>query len=232
MRSKCTFVGANHFAVLLGLAAAFGGVRPAEAALTCTSEPMIIACFEAYKVDVLPIHKKQLDAIVDTIERTRDLKRPLNKITLIGHSSKFRQSDPVNENARQRAQSVARALRQRLTKRGIDGVLIVTAHRGIRSPRTTNSTRNGRALNRRVEVFLDNKYTLKSDVRPLNDRCRNRGGRPRLRTVRDFDGACTASSRARALCRSEVPMPAGASLIGAACHPAEVHCVVCERTLR
>ena len=212
---------------LLGLALLPMAAAAAEAKLTCQSDPMIIACFEAYKTGLRSFHGKQLDAIVDRIEESREWKMPIDHVSLVGHASKFKTSDPVDENSRKRAESVAEGLSSRLEARGIRGVRIDQTRLGIAVPRTTNSTQTGRALNRRVEIFLGNRGYLRRRVKALGGACERSGG-AETRVIQDEGIPCVDDREALQVCREHAGIAADRRLVGAVCNPLEIRCVVCR----
>jgi outer membrane protein OmpA-like peptidoglycan-associated protein len=72
------------------------------------------------------------------------------EVRIVGHTDNVG-SDAINDPlSRRRAQST----RDYLASRGIGANRIVTEGRGEREPVATNATPEGRALNRRVEIFL------------------------------------------------------------------------------
>jgi len=76
--------------------------------------------------------------------------QPNTEIRIVGHTDNVG-SDAVNDPlSRQRAQSA----RDYLSSRGVNGARIMTDGRGEREPIATNATAEGRAQNRRVEIFL------------------------------------------------------------------------------
>lgn len=93
------------------------------------------------KTDVYPV----LNALADEMTKSPQL-----RIKVIGHtdntgSAKLNQTLSVN-----RANSVV----QYLSSRGIEASRMLTEGRGFHDPIADNSTAEGRAQNRRVEVFL------------------------------------------------------------------------------
>lgn len=196
---------------------------PARAEPTCESDPLILACFDAYETGLRSFHGRQLDAIADRIAASREWKFPIDLVTVIGHAAKYKQTDPVVKNSRERAETVAQALATRLQARGLPGVRIEQGFLGIDAPRTTNATQAGRALNRRAEVFLDNRGYLGRRERALGASC---GKSARTEVIRGQAIPCLDDREAEAVCRQQAEISPG-RLAGAACSPLEIRCVVC-----
>ncbi|GAA6151969.1 OmpA family protein [Pseudoteredinibacter isoporae] len=77
-------------------------------------------------------------------------KYPETRITIVGHTDSTG-SDSYNQNlSEQRASSV----KSYIAQQGVNGYRVDTEGRGESQPRATNSTADGRSLNRRVEVFV------------------------------------------------------------------------------
>jgi len=199
----------------------------ADQGLTCTNSQLIVACFEAYKTRLRNFHNRQLDAIADRIAESRGWKVPVDYITVVGHSARFKPSDPVEENAKGRAESVAQALEQKLRKRNIDDFEIVTASFGDSQPRATNSTRNGRALNRRAEIILGGRSEVNDHVNALREICVRASGRSRTIKLQSAE-ICRSIPQAEQTCRRELSPTVRNSLVGASCHPLSAYCVVCR----
>ena len=195
--------------------------------LTCTSSPLVVACFEAYKTRLRSFHGPQLEAIADKIAASRNWKQPVDYITVVGHSARFKSTDPVEENAKGRAESVARALAEKLNKRGLTGIKIVRGAFGDSEPRTTNSTRTGRALNRRAEIILGSQAEVKRRINTLNELCAGREGRSKTIVVESPD-ICRSLTQAHQSCWSELSPTAKQTYFGAGCHPLSLHCVLCR----
>jgi OmpA family len=204
-----------------------GGVS-ARAELTCTGDPLILACFEAYETGLRSFHGPQLDAIADLIAASRAWRMPIDQVTVIGHAALFKSTDPVEENSRKRAETVANALSERLDARGIRGVRIEQARLGGTVPRATNQTREGRALNRRAEVFLDHRRSLDRREAALREVCSERKGTAEVRSLLGIKIPCLDDEQARAICEAYVTPGEGGRLEGAACLPLDVRCVVCQ----
>jgi outer membrane protein OmpA-like peptidoglycan-associated protein len=101
--------------------------------------------FDSGRSDVKP----QLRAVLDQF--AAGLKsQPNTLVNIVGHTDS-QGSDAVNEPlSRDRAQSV----KAYLVDRGVGSARIDTAGRGEHEPIADNSTADGRARNRRVEIFL------------------------------------------------------------------------------
>jgi len=122
----------------------------------CDSNPLILDCFESYSVELRDAHLKQLDAIADDVKKRRSTGAAVHSITIRGHSATWRPTDPVEENARARANRAFHALWSRLVARKInaDKIIFKVVGAADSEPRVSNSTEDGRALNRRVEIDL------------------------------------------------------------------------------
>ena len=88
------------------------------------------------------------------LEENRDVARAMfsrgSYIEIVGHTDDVGDDDYNQELSEQRAETV----RDYLVKTGVDPSKIVTVGAGESMPITTNSTAEGRAENRRVEVFV------------------------------------------------------------------------------
>jgi len=76
---------------------------------------------------------------------------PTIKITLVGHTDNVGKADYNQRLSEARVVSV----KSELVKRGIDGTRIGTVGKGMTEPIASNSTPEGRAENRRVEIIID-----------------------------------------------------------------------------
>lgn len=199
----------------------------AEQGLTCTSSPLIVACFEAYKTRLRSFHDPQLEAIADRIAESRNWKLPVDHITVVGHSARFKPTDPVEENAKGRAETVARALAEKLNKRGLTDFEIVTGSFGDSEPQTTNSTRAGRALNRRAEIILASRAEVNRRVDTLKELCAGKNGTSKI-IVKKSTTICRDLLQAHQTCWSELSPTAKETFFGAGCYPLSLQCVLCR----
>ncbi len=93
--------------------------------------------------------KPQLRAVLDPFANSlRD--DPMARLVIVGHTDNTGSDAVNNPLSIERANSV----RDYLTSRGVAGGRVETAGRGEREPVASNSTEAGRAMNRRVEIFL------------------------------------------------------------------------------
>ena len=101
--------------------------------------------FDTGRSDIKPELRPILDQFASGLAN-----QPNTEVRIVGHTDNVG-SDAINEPlSRQRAQ----AARDYLTSRGVNAGRIVIEGRGEREPIATNATADGRARNRRVEIFL------------------------------------------------------------------------------
>ena len=101
--------------------------------------------FDTGRSDIKPELRPILDQFASGLTN-----QPNTEVRIVGHTDNVG-SDTINEPlSRQRAQ----AARDYLTSRGVNAGRIVIEGRGEREPIATNATADGRARNRRVEIFL------------------------------------------------------------------------------
>jgi outer membrane protein OmpA-like peptidoglycan-associated protein len=101
--------------------------------------------FDTGRADLKPELRSVLDRFADGLAEDRSL-----NVRVVGHTDSTG-SDALNDRLSvERADSV----RNYLADRGINRARIDTAGRGEREPIADNSTADGRARNRRVEIFL------------------------------------------------------------------------------
>ncbi|RZL37479.1 MAG: OmpA family protein [Rubrivivax sp.] len=99
--------------------------------------------FDTGRADIKP----QMRPVLDEIGRNLD---PNVRVTVVGHTDSTG-SDSINDPlSRERALAV----RDYLNARGISASRIGVAGRGSHEPVASNDTEQGRAANRRVEIFL------------------------------------------------------------------------------
>jgi outer membrane protein OmpA-like peptidoglycan-associated protein len=99
--------------------------------------------FDTGRADIRP----QMRPVLDEIGRTID---PQLRVTVVGHTDSTG-GDALNDRlSRERAEAV----RDYLTARGLDPARVTVSGRGAREPVAGNDTEQGRAANRRVEIFL------------------------------------------------------------------------------
>lgn len=99
--------------------------------------------FDTGRADIKP----QMRPVLDEIGRNLD---PNVRVTVVGHTDSTG-SDQINDPlSRERALAV----RDYLSARGVSSSRIGVAGRGSHEPVASNDTEQGRAANRRVEIFL------------------------------------------------------------------------------
>lgn len=101
--------------------------------------------FDTGRYDIKPNMRPILDRFAITLNQN-----PVTTVTIIGHTDSTG-SDAVNNPL---SVNRAAAVRDYLTVRGVSGSRIAVDGRGSREPVADNSTASGRAMNRRVEIFV------------------------------------------------------------------------------
>ena len=101
--------------------------------------------FDVGRYAIKPNMRPVLDRLASTLNQ-----QPVTTVTIIGHTDSTG-SDAVNDPL-----SVNRAASTRdyLVQRGVSAQRIAVDGRGSRQPVADNSTASGRAMNRRVEIFI------------------------------------------------------------------------------
>ena len=101
--------------------------------------------FDVGRYAIKPNMRPVLDRLASTLNQ-----HPVTTVTIIGHTDSTG-SDAVNDPL-----SVNRAASTRdyLVQRGVSAQRIAVDGRGSRQPVADNSTASGRAMNRRVEIFI------------------------------------------------------------------------------
>jgi outer membrane protein OmpA-like peptidoglycan-associated protein len=102
--------------------------------------------FDNDKTNIRHQSDRTLDELADLLQRHSTV-----KITLIGHTDNVGSADYNQRLSEGRVNSV----KAELVKRGIDASRITTIGKGETEPVADNSTAEGRAENRRVEVIFD-----------------------------------------------------------------------------
>jgi outer membrane protein OmpA-like peptidoglycan-associated protein len=101
--------------------------------------------FDTGRYDIKPGLRPVLDRFASTLNQ-----HPVTHVTIIGHTDSTG-SDAINEPL-----SVNRAVATRdyLTVRGVSTMRVAVDGRGSREPVADNASASGRAMNRRVEIFV------------------------------------------------------------------------------
>ena len=101
--------------------------------------------FDVGRYAIKPNMRPVLDRLASTLNQ-----HPVTTVTIIGHTYSTG-SDAVNDPL-----SISRAASTRdyLVQRGVSAQRIAVDGRGSRQPVADNSTASGRAMNRRVEIFI------------------------------------------------------------------------------
>ncbi|WP_445953119.1 OmpA family protein [Tepidimonas sp.] len=97
------------------------------------------------RADIKPNFRAVLDTFAAGLNRN-----PGARVTIVGHTDSTG-SDAINDSL---SVSCAAAVRNDLTTRGVAAGRIVIDGRGAREPVASNDTAEGRARNRRVEIFV------------------------------------------------------------------------------
>ncbi|MDI3513145.1 MAG: OmpA family protein [Gammaproteobacteria bacterium] len=101
--------------------------------------------FDVGRYDIKPNMRPVLDRLATTLNQ-----HPVTTVTIIGHTDSTG-SDAVNDPL---SINRAAATRDYLVMRGVSAQRIAIDGRGSRQPIADNSTASGRAMNRRVEIFV------------------------------------------------------------------------------
>ena len=101
--------------------------------------------FDTGRADIKPNFRSVLDAFADGLKRN-----PAARVTIIGHTDSTG-SDAINNPL---SLNRAAAVRDYLVSRGVGIARIAIDGRGSREPIASNATPEGRAKNRRVEIFV------------------------------------------------------------------------------
>jgi outer membrane protein OmpA-like peptidoglycan-associated protein len=106
--------------------------------------------FDTGRSDVKPDLRPVLDRFAQTLQAN-----PVTNVRIVGHTDSTG-GDAVNDPL---SVERAAAVRSYLIERGVAGTRVTTAGRGSHEPVADNSTVDGRAKNRRVEVFVADQGT-------------------------------------------------------------------------
>ena len=98
--------------------------------------------------------KPNLQAVLDQFASGLN-NQPNTEVFIVGHTDSTG-SDAINNPL---SQDRANSARDYLVSRGVDNRRILTEGRGAREPIASNATEDGRARNRRVEIFLAERAT-------------------------------------------------------------------------
>lgn len=101
--------------------------------------------FDVGKADIKPNFRPVLDRFAQTLTAN-----PVTTVTIVGHTDSTGTDAVNNPLSYNRADSV----RNYLTARGVNSSRIAVEGRGSREPVADNATAQGRAQNRRVEIFV------------------------------------------------------------------------------
>lgn len=101
--------------------------------------------FDVGRHAIKPNMRPVLDRLASTLNQ-----HPVTTVTIIGHTDSTG-SDAVNDPL---SINRAAATRDYLVQRGVSAQRIAVDGRGSRQPVADNSTASGRAMNRRVEIFI------------------------------------------------------------------------------
>ena len=101
--------------------------------------------FDVGRYEIKPNMRPVLDRLASTLNQ-----HSVTTVTIIGHTDSTG-SDAVNDPL---SVNRAAATRDYLVQRGVSAQRVVVDGRGARQPVADNSTSAGRAMNRRVEIFI------------------------------------------------------------------------------
>ncbi len=107
--------------------------------------------FEFGKATLLPSAKRRLDEVATAL-KAQDANKP---IVIEGHTD----SVGTDTNNKQLSQERANAVRQYIVSKGVAAARVEAVGRGETDPIADNSTPEGRANNRRVEIIIENNNT-------------------------------------------------------------------------
>ena len=101
--------------------------------------------FDSGRYDIKPSLRPVLDRLATSLSQ-----HPVTRVNIVGHT------DNVGSDATNNPLSINRAsaVRDYLVPRGVAASRVSIDGRGSREPVADNSTANGRAMNRRVEIFV------------------------------------------------------------------------------
>ena len=116
----------------------------------------VLPCFVAYKADLQPIHHREIDEIVRSIEVQLSEGYRIDIVAVVGYGVFFRPDDPAVENSRKRVNNVRAALLTALRDRGIRirSGQVVAVGLGDPTPQFQATTQRDRWFLRRVKVFV------------------------------------------------------------------------------
>ena len=133
------------------------------------SRPQTLLCFTAHKTNLLDFHREQLRYIAAKVATSHKGKRPFAIIRLTGHAATWRGITKVEYWTRgfYRAHNASIYLLDELRKEGVNlrKIAIVTHSEADDKPLHDNKTKDGRALNRRVEIKLERAVVVKRKKR-------------------------------------------------------------------
>ena len=104
------------------------------------------ASFDVDRSVVKPAFKPALQRVADVMRRYDQ-----TVVHVVGHTDSTGSADHNQALSERRAEAVASNLRSQ----GVSGSRLYTSGRGENEPRASNSTAEGRRLNRRVELFIN-----------------------------------------------------------------------------
>jgi outer membrane protein OmpA-like peptidoglycan-associated protein len=101
--------------------------------------------FVADQATILPDERSRLDGIADLLSGLAGV-----RFLVVGHTADVGLADSQLRLSRERAEVIVREL----VARGLDATLFDVEGRGGTEPAATNATEEGRARNRRVEIYI------------------------------------------------------------------------------
>lgn len=113
-------------------------------------------------------HNKMLDNLVRTVEPSWKTMQPIDLIRLVGHTDSTGQEKFNAGLGEMRARAVEEALKVKLRGFMNRVAIVVEPSQGETAPTASNSTQEGRARNRRVEIFITSGGIPPPPVPPKN----------------------------------------------------------------
>lgn len=139
----------GHFrATIILLVASLAVIWTGARDLKADQTPSLIVHFEPGKIQVGGADKTELRKFFESYTLG-----PEAKVFVVGYTDATGPATGNRKLSRQRAQSVRHTI---VTDCGIDAGMVIALGKGARMPVADNKTIKGRALNRRVEIFLAN----------------------------------------------------------------------------
>lgn len=146
---------------LISLTLVLGSANAEPNACSSPTNDGVLQCFLPNKSTLRSYHRNKLKASANSIKQVYLGGRDIRKIHVTGYGVRYTTSAPVTQTALERARTVKTALVSELGKIGfyIDDDRVVVKGIEDTAPPFTMDTQNGRALNRRVVINVDDAPT-------------------------------------------------------------------------